>query len=53
MKKQMGYANSHSIPYVAIIGETEMTNGCITVKDMNSGEQKQMTTAELTQLISK
>jgi histidyl-tRNA synthetase len=53
MKKQMGYANSHSIPYVAIIGETEMANGCITVKDMNSGEQKQMTTAELTQLISK
>ena len=53
MKKQMGYANSHSIPYVAIIGETEMENGTITVKDMNSGEQKQMTATELIELISK
>ena len=53
MKKQMGYANSHSIPYVAIIGETEMANGTITVKDMNSGEQQQMTAAELIELISK
>ena len=53
MKKQMGYANSHNIPYVAIIGESEMENGTIAVKDMNSGEQKQMTTDELAQLLTK
>ena len=53
MKKQMGYANSHNIPYVAIIGESEMENGTIAVKDMNSGEQKQLTTDELAQLLTK
>ena len=53
MKKQMGYANSHSIPYVAIIGESEMENGTIAVKDMNSGEQRQMTADELVALLKK
>ena len=53
MKKQMGYANSHNIPYVAIIGESEIENGTIAVKDMNSGEQRQMTAAELVELLKK
>ena len=52
MKKQMGYANSHNIPYVAIIGETEMENNLIALKDMNSGEQKQVTSEELIKLLS-
>lgn len=51
MKKQMGYANNHNIPYVAIIGENEMQSGVITVKDMNSGEQKIMTCEELAAMI--
>ena len=51
MKKQMAYANSHKIPYVAIIGEQEIQNGTITVKNMNSGEQKQMTAEELKELL--
>ena len=52
MKKQMGYANSHNIPYVAIIGESEMENNLIALKDMNSGEQKQVTSEELIILLS-
>ncbi len=52
MKKQMGYANSNSIPYVAIIGEQEMENGTIAVKNMTSGEQKQMSTEELISLLA-
>lgn len=52
MKKQMGYANSHAIPYVAIIGEQEMQDGTIAVKDMATGEQKQMTTGELKELLA-
>ncbi len=51
MKKQMGYANSHNIPYVAIIGESEMNEGTITVKDMNSGEQKSLNINELIALL--
>ena len=53
MKKQMSYANNHNIPYVAIIGETEMNNGTITVKNMNSGEQKSMNIEELTAELKK
>ena len=52
MKKQMGYANSHSIPYVAIIGEQEMTDGTIALKNMASGEQKSVTTEELIALLA-
>lgn len=39
MKKQMTYANEHHVPYVAIIGENELANGIVTLKNMNSGEQ--------------
>ena len=53
MKKQMGYANSHSIPFVAIIGESEMESNLVTLKDMNSGEQKQVTTEEMIEILSK
>ena len=52
MKKQMGYANNHSIPYVAIIGEQEMNDGTIAVKDMATGEQKQMNIEELKKLFA-
>ncbi|HMP12586.1 MAG TPA: histidine--tRNA ligase [Saprospiraceae bacterium] len=39
LKKQMKYANSRHVPYVALIGEAEMTNGQLTLKDMVTGEQ--------------
>ncbi len=39
IKKQMAYANAKNIPYVAIAGETEMAEGKLTIKDMNTGEQ--------------
>lgn len=51
MKKQMGYANSHGIPFVAIIGEQEIADDTITVKDMTTGEQKSMTAEELVALL--
>lgn len=39
MKKQMNYANRKNIPLVVMIGENEMQEGTLTVKDMVSGEQ--------------
>ena len=39
MKKQMGYADNKRIPYVAIVGETEMNEGKVMLKNMVSGEQ--------------
>ncbi len=47
MKKQMQYANQKAIPYVVIVGENEMQEGKMTLKDMTSGEQKMLTLAEL------
>ena len=40
MKKQMSYADSNNIPFVALVGENEMKEGKITLKDMKSGEQE-------------
>ena len=40
MKKQMSYANAKEIPFVAIIGETEMQEGKVMVKNMTTGEQQ-------------
>ena len=34
MKKQMGYANSKAIPFVALVGENEMNEGKVTLKNM-------------------
>lgn len=51
MKKQMGYANNNSIPFVALIGENEMQSHTITIKEMNSGEQKSTTIEELIEIL--
>lgn len=40
MKKQMSYADSNHIPYVAIIGEDEKNNQKITLKNMQTGVQE-------------
>jgi len=46
LKKQLSYANNRSIPFVGIIGVNEMLNNVITLKDMISGEQKEVTVEE-------
>ena len=47
MKKQMGYADDKQIPYVAIVGGNEMETNTVMLKNMLSGEQKQVTIDEL------
>ena len=47
MKKQIGYADSMQIPFVGIIGESELESGTITLKNLASGEQQQLTTEQL------
>ena len=46
MKKQMSYANSKNIPFVAIAGETEMNENKVTLKNMLTGEQSMLTIDE-------
>lgn len=53
MKKQMGRADALSIPFVAIVGETEMAEGKLTLKNMATGEQQLLTPAEAIEVIGK
>ena len=47
MKKQMEYANRRGIPYVVIIGSDELQRNVATVKDMTSGEQRELSIEDL------
>ena len=47
MKKQMSYANAKQIPFVALAGENEMTEGKFTLKNMLTGEQQLVAIEEL------
>ncbi len=51
MKKQMSYANAHNVPFVALVGETEMAEGRITLKNMTTGEQQSLTIEETVKAI--
>lgn len=47
MKKQMSYANAKAIPFVAIVGENEMNEEKVTLKNMATGEQSLLAPEEL------
>ena len=47
MKKQMAYANAKQIPFVALAGEDEISQGKLTLKNMETGEQQLLTPDEL------
>lgn len=51
MKKQMSYANNKQIPFVAIVGENEMNEGKVMLKNMESGEQHLVAPEEIAQYI--
>lgn len=51
MKKQMSYANAKGIRFVALVGETEMAEGKLTLKDMVTGEQRMIAPAELLTIV--
>jgi histidyl-tRNA synthetase len=47
MKKQMSYADSKNIPFVAIVGEIEMNENKMMLKNMKTGEQNLLTIEEV------
>jgi histidyl-tRNA synthetase len=53
MKKQMTYADNKAIPYVAIVGETEMNENKVMLKNMKSGDQILVSVDELLQILNK
>lgn len=51
MKKQMAYANAKGIRFVAMAGENEVEQNMITLKNMESGEQKTVSTEEMLRIL--
>jgi len=49
LKKQLNYANKKNIPYVLIIGPDELKKAVFTLKNMDSGEQAELSAEELIQ----
>lgn len=47
MKKQMTFANNANVGKIAIIGESELNDGTVTIKDMATGNQVNIKTSEL------
>jgi histidyl-tRNA synthetase len=49
--KQFKYASSVGVPFVAVIGEEEQAKGVVAVKDMKSGEQREVERAKVAEVI--
>jgi len=47
VKSMLNYANKLKIPYVVFIGDDEINNNTITIKDMESGEQQNIRLEEI------
>ena len=51
-KAKMSYADKLGIPYVAFLGEEEIAQGVVKIKDMHSGEQQALSPADAVQTIA-
>ncbi|MGK6350655.1 histidine--tRNA ligase [Parapedobacter sp. DT-150] len=47
LKKQLAYADAKKIPYVILIGEEEIQSGQLSLKDMQTGDQRKLAETEL------
>ena len=52
MKKQMGYADALKVPYVAIVGENELAENKMMLKEMATGSQQLLSVEEAIQKLS-
>ena len=50
-KAKIGYADKLGIPYVVFLGEDEIANNVITLKDMASGQQQTLSAADAVALL--
>ena len=53
LKKQMGYADQKNIPYVILIGSEEMASGKLKLRNMQLGEQQDLTIGEIISVLTK
>ncbi len=48
----MAYANSKSIPFVVLVGENEINQGKVTLKNMITGDQQLVSAEELIAIVT-
>lgn len=53
LKKQMKYANDRNVPFVVLIGDTEMESGNLSLKNMESGDQEKLSLEAIIAQLSK
>jgi histidyl-tRNA synthetase len=53
MKKKMKYVDARGIPFVGLLGSKEIANGVVSVKNMTSGDQREMPIEELTDMLTR
>src|SRR5689334_11681984 len=51
--KQFKYASSAGVPFVAVIGEEEQAKGVVAIKNMGSGEQREIERARVAEVVKK
>jgi len=51
IKKQMEYANKKQIPFVVLIGDEEVAQSKLILKNMQSGDQQLLTLEEMIQAL--
>ena len=47
ISKNLSYANSYEIPYVLFVGQTELDNGKLKLRDMISGKEEELTIKQI------
>jgi len=52
LKKQFDYAEKKCIPFISINGSNEMQQGTINIKNLSSGEQRQILSSDIDAIIS-
>ncbi|MBQ9398365.1 MAG: histidine--tRNA ligase [Bacteroidales bacterium] len=52
LKKQFEYADRKGIPYLAIVGDQEVTDGTVTLKNLATGEQRSVAKDGLAQCLA-
>ena len=53
MKKQMKYANDIGVKNIALVGQHEIDESCVQLKNMHTGTQEKMTMAEVINVLKK
>lgn len=53
LKAQLKFADKRAFTYVAVVGESEMTSGIVTLKRMKDGEQTQLKREEIADFLSR